>query len=185
MTVTDIPGGAARRAMMTSAFGEHSVMIRSIAGRLCGENAAADIAQDVFIRMWRNPDGYDPTRGTTRQYFCTLARGVAIDHLRKRTATRLRDDRVMCARDLGDDVSQRMIDQQTAADVQRALVRLAPHERAAINATFYGNMSYREAAVRLGIAEGTLKGRVRTGLRKLRADLSSVGRATSQAEVGV
>ncbi len=185
MTVTDIAGGAARRAMMTSAFGEHSVMIRSIAGRLCGENYAADVAQDVFVRMWRNPDGYDPARGTTRQYFCTLARGVAIDHLRNRTATRLRDEKVTCARDAGEDMSQRMIDQQTVAAVQGALVRLAPDEREAITATFYGNMSYREAAVRLGIAEGTLKGRVRTGLRKLRTDLSAMGRAAAQAEMGV
>jgi RNA polymerase sigma-70 factor (ECF subfamily) len=183
MTVTNIAGGAASRAMMTSAFGEHSVMIRSIAGRLCGENSAADVAQDVFVRMWRNPDGYDPSRGTTRQYFCTLARGVAIDHLRKRTATRLRDEKAMCARDVGDDISQPMIDQQTAAVVQRGLVRLAPDERAAIAATFYANMSYREAAVRLGIAEATLKGRVRTGLRKLRNDLAAAGRAASQADM--
>ena len=150
-------------------------MIYAIARRICGEAAAADVTQEVFVRVWTNGHLFDETRGNLRQYLCTVARGVAIDHLRRQAAQLQRDDRHALAR-TGEtwDALRGLIDAETAERVRRALGRLHSTERDVIMAAFYRDMTYREVAIRLGIAEGTAKSRIRTALLKLRVELADL-----------
>ena len=164
------------RAEYVQAIREHRGTLYGIARKTCGEANAADVLQEVFLRVWNNPTGFDAARGNMRQYLCTLTKGIAIDHLRRHTARTNRD--LLHARGGADDIepvdlAHRLIDSETRARVREALQRLHAGERHAIMLAYFGDMTYREVAVRLGIAEGTVKSRIRAGLSRLRHDLGT------------
>ena len=163
------------REGIVEAFRLHRGSVYAVARRFCDDDAAADVTQEVFLRVWNNPAGFDEARGNIRQYLCTVARGVAIDHLRRTTSRAGRDTRHVSAIHGGNpdgDVARAMIAAEDATRVQRALERLQTGERHAIMMAFFGEMSYREVAIRLGVAEGTAKSRIRSGLAKLRLELA-------------
>ncbi|MEO7399116.1 MAG: sigma-70 family RNA polymerase sigma factor [Ilumatobacteraceae bacterium] len=159
-------------AALTEAFRQNRTAIYAVARRICGEDAAADVTQEVFLRVWKNFAKFDADRGSIRQYLLTIARGVSIDHLRRDASRRTRD-RVDVSLDRQPTVDgiQRLLERHDAARVASALALLSPNERNAIVAAFFEEMSYREVALRLGIPEGTAKSRIRLGLQKLRGEL--------------
>ena len=73
------------------------------------------------------------------------------------------------------DIDHQVWDLALADHVRRALESLQPGERAAVELAYFGGMTYREVAAALGEAEGTVKSRIRSGLRRLRAELSAAG----------
>lgn len=159
---------------IVGAFRDHRSVIYGIARRFCGDDAAADVTQEVFLRVWNNPMAFDAARGNLRQYMSTIARGIAIDHLRRRTSRRDRDIRHASREvDVDHDLTHRLIDSEIADRVRVALERLHSNERHAIMMAFFGDMTYREVALRLGVAEGTAKSRIRSGLSKLRDELGA------------
>jgi len=159
---------------IVEAFRESRSAIYGIARRYCGDDAAADVTQDVFLRVWNNPTAFDAARGNLGQYMCTLARGIAIDHLRRRTSRQNRDVRHASSAPAADsDLAHRLIDSEAADRVRQALGHLQSGERHAIMMAFFGEMTYREVAIRLGVAEGTAKSRIRAGLAKLREELGA------------
>ncbi|MEO6126462.1 MAG: sigma-70 family RNA polymerase sigma factor [Ilumatobacteraceae bacterium] len=164
------------RDRIIEAFREHRGAVYGVARRYCDDEAAADVTQEVFLRVWNNRVGFDEARGNIRQYLCTIARGTAIDHLRRKSSQQGRDTRhATTTAHVGIDpnLAARLIDAEAAGRVQQALAQLHTGERRAIVMAFFGEMSYREVAIRLGVAEGTAKSRIRSGLAKLRDDLSS------------
>ena len=155
-----------------AAFRDTRGLIDSIAKRHCGENSAADVTQEVFLRVWNNIDRIDESRGSLRAYLVTVARGVSIDFARRDSARRRRED--LCGRDTtraDGDPNQHVIRAEEVSRLTGALGGLAPDERRAIMTAFYDDMSYREVATRLGIPEGTAKSRIRHGLTTLRSAL--------------
>ncbi|MEO6125264.1 MAG: sigma-70 family RNA polymerase sigma factor [Ilumatobacteraceae bacterium] len=161
--------------VISEVFREHRTFVHSIASRYCNEQAAADVTQDVFVRFWNHPERFDENRGSIRQYLATLTRGVAIDYLRRESARRIREERTHDSSDAEDHDdsrnSARLITNETTARVTAALALLGDDEREAIVAAFYNDVSYRQVGVMLGVAEGTIKSRIRLGLKKLRVDL--------------
>ena len=158
-------------------FREHRQTLYLIARRYVGEDSANDVLQNVFVRIWSHPARYDESRGSARQYLCTLTRGMSIDHLRHVNAQRSRDDRTNGHRGAfsGEDTLQQLIDRDAIAAVQAALASIPAQERLVIVTAFYGGLTYREVAIELGIPEGTAKSRIRSGLRSLhrRLELSA------------
>jgi RNA polymerase sigma-70 factor (ECF subfamily) len=158
-------------AELTEAFRENRRLIYDIARRICGDDSAADVTQEVFLRLWRRPEMFDPDRGTMRRYLVTLSRGVAIDFLRRETARKRRDDRGSRGGEVDADVSVRAVREEAVGRVVIALASLSQLERDAIVTAFYEDLSYREVASRLGLPEGTVKSRIRLGLQKMRCEL--------------
>jgi len=164
-----------------SALGEvyrrHAGAVFGLAKRLLGEQAKAEeVVQEVFLRLWNQPDRFDPERGSLRSFLLAQTHGRSVDILRSDGARRRREERD--ARELaesGYDVDREVWDLALADHVRRALSTLQPGEREAIELAYFGGRTYREVAVQLDEAEGTVKSRIRSGLKRLRTELSAAG----------
>ena len=161
--------------VLTTAFRDHGSTVYGIACRIVGGDAAGDVTQNVFLRLWRRPEAFDPARGSLRVYLSVLTRGMSVDHLRAQTSTRERDDRLAGREEYEDDVAlQRIVNAHANKRVRCELARIEAVDRDAIILAFYEGLSYREVAVRLGIPEGTAKSRIRRGLTDLRTALNDL-----------
>ena len=135
---------------------------------------AEDIAQEAFLRAWRHGPSYDPRRGTVSAWLLRITRNLAIDALRLRRAE-VMDPDVLAAVAPPDDesVEEAAMISATAATVRRAL-RSLPEEqaRALMLAAFYGRTA-EEISRAEDIPLGTAKTRIRLGLRRIRAQLTT------------
>jgi RNA polymerase sigma-70 factor (ECF subfamily) len=165
---------------LAEAYRRHAGAVFGLARRLLGAQALAEeIVQEVFLRLWNQPDRFDPERGTLRSFLLAHAHGRSVDLLRSDHARRRReerDERVVRSTARADyDVEHQVWDMALAEQVRAALGALPVSERNAIELAYFGGRTYREVAVELGEAEGTVKGRIRSGLRRLRGELSAAG----------
>lgn len=162
---------------LAEVFRRHAPAVSGLARRLLGEGALAeDVTQDIFVRLWREPDRFDPDRGKLRTLLMTQAHGRAVDIVRSHESRQRREERV--GRDLyapAADVDAELMALTQAEQVKKALDSIPPAERTAIELAYFGGHTYRQVAVILDLPEGTVKARIRTGLRRLHALLTSVG----------
>ncbi len=142
---------------------------------------AEEVALDVYTQVWREAGRYDGARGSVMSWLLTIARSRAIDSLRAK-GRRMELEGPL---DGAEGLSGRDQDPETSAagvergaTVRRALGRLPPDQRRAIEASFFGGMSHSEVAAALGVPLGTIKTRIRTGLMTLRRWLQETGEAT-------
>ncbi len=130
------------------------------------------------MRLWRHPGSFDPARGALRTYLLVLASGVAIDHVRAEARRRCRERRVEMANTcvLQDDVTvvEPLLEKEAAAYVNQALSTIGPAQRQAIEAVYFEERTYAETATHTGVAQGTVKSRVRLGLDRLRPAMSGL-----------
>jgi RNA polymerase sigma-70 factor, ECF subfamily len=162
---------------LAQAYGRHAPAVHGLARRLLGDaNLAEEVVQEVFLRLWNNPEKYDPHRGSLRSYLLSQCHGRSIDLLRAETARRRREarDAVRAVRP-GYDLEREVVDLTVAEDLNGVMSRLADNERRAIELAYLGGHTYREVAVLLGEPEGTVKSRIRAGLRKMRDQLHEAG----------
>ncbi len=152
----------------------HSVVF-GVAIRLTGDRQMAeDVAQDVFLALWRRPECFDPGRGSIRPWLATMARCRAIDALRVEDAVRRRIDREGARRsdhvaDIGETVEALL----SAENLRVALNDLDEDRRRPIMLAYFSGRTYRQVAQDLGVAEGTIKSRIRAGLRQLADSLAA------------
>ena len=143
-----------------------------MAAGVAGPTLAADVTQEVFIRLWRNPDRFDATRGSLRTFLLAVTKNVSIDHLRAEGTRRDREERdgrrPLSGPAIPGDVAATT---DNAHHVHRALARLPFEMRQAIVTAYYGGLTYAEAADALGHPEGTVKSWIRQGLIRLRTEL--------------
>lgn len=152
-------------------YRRHSGALRTAALRVLRDPAlAADVVQEVFVRLWQHPERFDAERGSLRSFLLADSHGRSVDLVRAETARRRREERELGMRlaahePTAEDEAVANID---AEEIRRALATLSPEERAAIDLAYFGGRSYREVALELGEPEGTVKSRIRSGLVKLR-----------------
>jgi RNA polymerase sigma-70 factor, ECF subfamily len=159
-------------------------LYRTYAGELYGfaynalgeRGAAEEIVQEVFLRLWNQPERFDPERGSLRSYLLAQTHGRSVDVLRADASRRRREERdAREAAEGGYDLDREVWDLALAESVRTALQRLHPGERAAVELAYFGGRTYREVADELGEAEGTVKSRIRSGLKRLRSELIAAG----------
>ena len=162
---------------LAEAYRRHAGAVFGLARRLLGGQAQAEeIVQEIFLRLWNQPERYDPERGSLRSVLLTQTHGRAVDALRSDVARRRREERDASEpRAAVDDVDREMWNLALADHVREALAGLHDGEREAIELAYFGGHTYREVATMLGEAEGTVKSRIRAGLKRLRSDLTASG----------
>lgn len=160
-------------AALAEVYRRHGGAVHGLARRLLGTDGRADdVTQDVFIELWRNPERFDPARGSLRSYLLTTAHGRSVDILRSDTSRVAREQR--SARETatgGYDLENQVWDLAVADQVKEVVTSLPEDERKAIELAYFGGHTYREVAAMLNEAEGTVKSRIRRGLRRMRSAL--------------
>ncbi|MDW3220423.1 MAG: ECF RNA polymerase sigma factor SigK [Acidimicrobiales bacterium] len=130
---------------------------------------AEEVAQEVFVELWRLAPRFDAGKGTARAWATTIAHRRAVDRVRSEQSRRDREDRDNQTATIEyDSVSEQVGDSLERERVRRALIDLSDTQREAVTLAYYGGHTYREVAVLLDVAEGTAKTRIRDGLIKLR-----------------
>lgn len=166
-----------RQEALAEAYRRHAGAVYGLARRLLmSQPLAEEVVQEVFLRLWNDPSRFDPSRGTLRSYLLSQTHGRAVDLLRSEGARRAREEReARATAEAGYDLEHEVWDLTTAEQVRHALGELPDGERRAIELAYFGGHTYREVAVRLGEPEGTVKSRIRSGLKRLRNELVAAG----------
>lgn len=167
-------------APFSNTYQAHIAHVTHVAARVLPLHDAQEVAQDTLLQHWLSPERYDPTRGSVATYLRVAARGRALDRIRSADASRRRDTEWSADRAAGLDGSDHDHGDDRREDLLDALRQLPPLQRQAIVTAFYGGLTYAEAAASLGVPEGTLKTRIRTGLAHLRSLLAPTGHLARQ-----
>ena len=165
------------QSALAEAYRRHAGAVYGLSKRLLSDHARAEeIVQEVFVRLWNEPDRFDPDRGSLRSFLLAQTHGRSVDLIRSDVARRRREEHQSLEQaEGGYDLAREVWDMALAGHVREALEVLTPGERAAIELAYFGGRTYREAAEELGEAEGTVKSRIRVGLKRLRSELSAAG----------
>lgn len=176
--------GRWNESALAEVYRRHGGTVHALARRILGaDGRAEEVTQDVFVDLWKRPERFDPARGSLRSFLATVAHGRAVDVLRSDAARAGREQRT--ARDTataGYDVENEVWDLAVAAQLQEAMATLSEQERHAIELAYFNGHTYREVAALLGEPEGTVKSRIRAGLRRLRTALSQADRELGDTE---
>jgi RNA polymerase sigma-70 factor (ECF subfamily) len=169
--------GRWREDALAEAYRRHAGAVYGLARRVLNDpTIAEEIVQEVFLRLWNTPEKFDPERGSLRSFLLAQAHGRAVDMVRADTSRRQREERdARQTAEGGYDIEHEVWDMAVADQVRQAMSTLPEEERQAILLAYFGGHTYREVAVKLGTPEGTVKSRIRTGLKRMRAELADVG----------
>jgi RNA polymerase sigma-70 factor, ECF subfamily len=160
-----------------SIYDEHSGGVyRAAYGIVRDATMAQDVTQDVFMRLWRRPQSFDPSRGELGSYLRLIARSRALDLWREGQAAGRAGDRLRVVAELDGQVPDEGPPVALQREDDRAAVREALHElprnqREAIVLAYWGGLTAAQIARRSGVPLGTAKSRIRLGLARLRTTL--------------
>jgi RNA polymerase sigma-70 factor, ECF subfamily len=169
--------GRFQQEALAEAYARHGNSVFALARRVLRDrDLAEEVTQEVFLRLWNRPERFDPERGSLRSFLLADTHGRSVDLLRAEAARRNREEReakldVSPGYDLEAEITSRAVSRQ----VREALEALSDDERRAIVLAYYGGHSYREVAELLGQPEGTIKSRIRAGMKRLHTQLVASG----------
>jgi RNA polymerase sigma-70 factor (ECF subfamily) len=131
---------------------------------------AEEVSQDAFLKVWTQAHQWDPSRGGLPTWLLTITRYTAIDRLRKenrRPSWGAADiDDLLNSLSSGEAVGD--VGWQDAQFVREMMNTLPPEQREVVELAFFGGLTHTEMAETLKLPLGTVKGRVRAGLQKMR-----------------
>ena len=161
-------------------YRRHAGAVFALSRRLLSDRSLAEeIVQEVFLRLWNDPDRFDPDRGSLRSYLLAQCHGRSVDLIRSESSRRRREEKELTlAAESGYDLEHEVWDMAVADRVKTALRTLPEGEREAILLAYFGGHTYREVADLLDMPEGTVKSRIRAGLKRMRGELAG-------AEIGI
>jgi RNA polymerase sigma-70 factor (ECF subfamily) len=163
-------------------YERHADAAFSLAYRICGSRAAAEeVAQDAFLALWRNGGRYEPSRGSVRNWILGIVHNRAIDSLRRavRHESRRAGDEGLAERLMAPDRTDEEAGRREEAGTMRTLLEDLPvDQRRVIELAYYAGFTHTEIADMLTIPVGTVKGRMRLGLEKLRLRMEISGVTT-------
>jgi RNA polymerase sigma-70 factor, ECF subfamily len=171
-------------AALDEVYRRYSRSVYSLAYRVLNDSTAAeDVVQEVFLKLWRQPESYNPERGSLGPWLLSVTHNRGIDVLRRR---RVRDEYQLpetlefedIVVDQGADPSDLASLRESGDAIRRALAQIPFAQRQAIEMAFFQGKTHAEISAELGEPLGTAKTRIRLGMRKLRALLEKEGVVT-------
>jgi RNA polymerase sigma-70 factor, ECF subfamily len=162
-------------------FDRHSAAAFSLAYRMCGRRAMAeDVVQEAFMSLWRSGARYDRRRGSVRNWVLGVVHNRAIDAFRRGVVRESRNvsdeglaDRLPASEQTELEVARR----EEARHVRVALDELPTEQRQVIELAYFGGFTHTQIAEMLELPAGTVKGRMRLGLTKMRMALAEPAEA--------
>lgn len=162
-------------------YDRHADAAFSLALRMCSQRALAeDVVQEAFLSLWRSRARYDRARGSVRTWLLGIVHNRAIDALRRRA---VRDRPIVD----GDGIEERVpapertdlqfARREEARQVRDALEQLPGEQSRVIELAYFGGLTHVQIAAMLDTPVGTVKGRMRLGLAKMRVSLGDPAEA--------
>ena len=159
-------------------FDRHVRLAVGIARRICGPDQAEDAAQAAFLSAWRGRGSFSPAAGSFRSWLCRISHNRALDDLRARRAHEVATSADAAAferhlgRDSGDEDPPALEFERSeeGEEMRAALGRLPGAQREVVVLAYFGGMTHTEIAGALDLPAGTVKGRMRLALTRLRRD---------------
>jgi RNA polymerase sigma-70 factor (ECF subfamily) len=156
-------------------FDRHADAAFSLAYRMCGRRAMAeDVVQEAFLSVWRSVSRFDPARGSVRAWVLRATHNRAIDAFRRTVAKDVRDvadeglaERLPARERVEEEVQRR----EDVRQVRSALDGLPRDQRQVIELAYFGGFTHTQIAEMLDLPAGTVKGRMRLGMTKMRVAL--------------
>jgi RNA polymerase sigma-70 factor (ECF subfamily) len=156
-------------------YERHSTAAFSLAYRMVGRRGVAeDVVQEAFLSLWRSGARYDHTRGSVRTWVLGIVHHRAIDALRRSMVhdrRRAGDEGIEERFEAKERTDVQAARHEEATGVRSALATLPEEQSKAIELAYFGGFSHSEIANMLQMPIGTVKGRIRLGLEKLRGQL--------------
>jgi RNA polymerase sigma-70 factor (ECF subfamily) len=160
-------------------YDRHCGVAFSLAYRICGTRGAAeDVVQESFLSLWRSGTRYDRTRGSVRTWVLGIVHNRAIDSLRRnlhRDRRSTSDDGLEERFEAPELTEVEAARRDEAREIRAALEELPDEQSRVIELAFYGGYTHTEIAELLGAPIGTIKGRMRLGMEKMRRTLEAGG----------
>ncbi|MDP8936731.1 MAG: sigma-70 family RNA polymerase sigma factor [Actinomycetota bacterium] len=169
---------------LAEAYRRHGGAAFALARRLLNDNQMAEeVLQEVFLRLWNDPERFDPERGSLRSYLLAHTHGRAVDLIRSETSRRRREERdARRTPEQTVDVEREVVEGTVADQVKEVVAGLPVDERKAIELAYFGGHTYRQVAAMLDAPEGTVKSRIRSGLHRMKKSLEAAGMNPTWAE---
>jgi RNA polymerase sigma-70 factor, ECF subfamily len=164
---------AGERSALAELYDRFAVRAYRTAFAVCHDrDCAEDAVQDAFVSMWASRATYEPGRGSVVGWAMTIVRHRAIYLARRRSAARLDEGPArLDDQPASDDVPTDFALRAETEELTGLLARLPPTQREVIRLGFFEGLTHEEIARRLALPPGTVKGRMRLGLTKLRSAL--------------
>jgi RNA polymerase sigma-70 factor (ECF subfamily) len=158
-------------------YDRHGGAAYSLAYRIVGDRGGAeDVVQEAFLSLWRSGARYDPARGSVRTWILGIVRNRAIDAIRRASSRPPRltvdDESMLEQRPAPARTEGEAIRRESARELRGALGELPREQSRVIELAFFGGFTHSEIAEMLGMPLGTVKGRMRLGLEKIRSNLA-------------
>ena len=161
-------------------YDRHGNAAYSLAYRMCGRKGTAeDVVQEAFLSLWRAGARYDAKRGSVRTWILGIVHNRAIDALRRSTvhdSRRASDEGIEERFEARERTEVEVARRGDATQMRQALDTLPDDQLRVIELAYFGGFTHTEIAEMLDTPLGTVKGRMRLGLEKLRATLGEGAR---------
>ena len=160
-------------------YQRHGGAAFSLAYRMWGtRNTAEDVVQEAFLSLWRSGARYDRTRGSVRTWVLGIVHNRAIDALRRSMVhdrRRASDEGIEERFEARERTEVEAARREEASTIRGMLQTLPDEQSRVIELAYFGGFTHSEIAEMLGAPIGTVKGRMRLGLEKLRGQLAPQG----------
>jgi RNA polymerase sigma-70 factor, ECF subfamily len=151
----------------------------SLAYRMIGRRSLAeDVVQEALLSIWRSGARYDRSRGSVRNWILGITHHRAVDALRRdgvRTGKNVGDDGLEERLEAPERTDVEVVRRDEAQEIRTALGQLPAEQVRVIELAYFGGFTHTEIAAMLDLPIGTVKGRMRLGLEKMRARLCTQG----------
>ena len=152
-------------------YDRHSRAAFSLAYRMMGERQASeDLTQDAFLKVWRGASSYRAERGSVRTWILSIVHNRGIDQLRSHASRRRTQDRIEASapRSQPSEAFAETLRNSQRDQVREALNTLPPEQLKILELAYFSGYTHVEIAKLLRLPLGTVKGRMRLGLKKIR-----------------